>query len=94
MYRSPVRAEFEEHLQRIRERGEAPTEPHLATIARLREQLAAEKKKAARYRAERDEARRAQETLANQVRVLDEQNRRLETSLADADKVVALPVAR
>ena len=94
VYRSPLRDEFEEHVARIRERGEAPTEPHLATIVKLREQLTAEKEKAARYRSERDEARRAQETFANQVRVLDEQNRRLEATLADAGKVVRRSGAR
>ena len=90
VYRSPLRVEFEEHVQRIRDRGEAPTEPHLATIAKLRDQLAAEKERSARYRGERDYARRGQETLANQLRLLDEQNRRLEVSLADAGKLARL----
>jgi hypothetical protein len=81
-----LRAEFDEHVQRIGARAEAPTEPHLAAIARLRQQLADERVKSARYRSERDDARRAQETLANQVSVLDQQNRRLEAKLGDEGK--------
>src|ERR1700757_132145 len=74
VYRSPVLEEFNEHVRRVAERAEAPTEPHLQTIAKLRERLGAAEAKSSRYRGERDEARRAQNTLANEVRVLDELN--------------------
>jgi len=90
VYRSALLEEFNEHLRRIAERGEAPTERHLQTIARLRQQLAEEKERSARYRVERDEARRQQETLANQVRLFDEQNRRLEGELGNAGRVAVL----
>lgn len=90
VYRSALVEEFNEHLRRIAERGEAPTERHLQTIARLHQQLAEEKERTARYRVERDQARRQQETLANQVRLLDEQNRHLERELGDTGKVVPL----
>lgn len=85
-----ITKEFAEHVQRISERGEEPAERHLQRISRLREQLAEEKARSARYRTERDEARATQQTLANQLRVLDEQNRRLEAQLADQGKVTRL----
>ena len=73
-----VVAEFNEHVRRIAERTEAPTEEHLQRIVKLREELRVEKERSARYREEAKAAKSAQRTLANQVVVLDEKLRRLE----------------
>jgi len=71
VYRSPVIAEFNEHVARLRDQEVAPTEPHLKRIQQLQTELAQEKERSRRYRQERDEAKARQSVLANRLLVLD-----------------------
>jgi len=71
VYRSEALSEFNEHLARLRERSEAPTEPHLRRIRELQEALSQEKERAKRYRSERDEAKVREAALANRLLALD-----------------------
>src|ERR1035441_1853748 len=71
VYRSALFLEFKEHVARLREQKVEPSHAHLKRISSLQEQLAAEREKAARYRAERDKARAFNSGLANQAHRLD-----------------------
>jgi len=71
VYRSEALSEFNEHLARLRERSEVPTEPHLRRIRELQEALSQEKERAKRYRSERDEAKVREAALANRLLALD-----------------------
>ena len=73
-----VIAEFNDHLRRVAERDELPSEKHLQKIVVLQKQLKEEKERSARYLCDVKAAKAAQQTLANQVLVLDGKNRRLE----------------
>ncbi len=76
LYRSyrPLLDEFRGHLRRIEESSGA-SDRRAATLDRLREKLNEVDARAARYRAERDEARTERDANASRVAYLHEQNR-------------------
>lgn len=78
--------EFREHLERLPS-GPAGDRRHLeATAAQLREIT----ERAARYRAERDAARRARDANASRIIYLTDQNLQLHEALSSLRGVVAL----
>jgi hypothetical protein len=81
-------SEFEDHRQR-HQAGE--TRSALQTrLTRLREDRDEWKRKATDYRTQSQERAERVATLENQIRLLDEEVRRLELAAADAAKLVVL----
>jgi hypothetical protein len=77
----PLVDELLAHRTQLAERNVGPADRNLATVARLRGELQAERAKARKDLREREEARAQVESLANRVVVLDEHARRLEENL-------------
>ncbi len=85
LYRSyrPLLDEFRGHLRHIEESG-GPSDRRAATLDLLREKLSKVDARAARYRAERDDARGERDANASRVAYLQEQNRLLRHQLEGA----------
>jgi hypothetical protein len=78
VYRSPLAEEFKGHVERLKAQEDEPQEKNLALIAKLRQELVEANQRATKYRQERDEASANEKVLAQQVVLLDEENKRLE----------------
>jgi len=78
LYRTyrPVLDEFREHLTRLAASG-APTDRRAAEIERLKAKLAEATGRGARYRQERDEARRERDANASKLAYFAQQNGQL-----------------
>ncbi|MDQ2829326.1 MAG: hypothetical protein M3Y74_09780, partial [Chloroflexota bacterium] len=86
-----VVGEFSAEVQRLANDGGPPVEKHMATIAKLREELEKVERRAATYREKCEEACAERDTLANYIVVLEELNRRLEAQVPPPEKIIRLP---
>lgn len=84
--------EFHAHVRQVEAGGDSP-DRRGRRIEVLEQRLADAEGKAARYRTERDEARRERDVYASQVTFLDEQNRLLREH-AESAEVTGLNTVR
>jgi len=86
-----VVGEFSAEVQRLANDGGPPVEKHMATIAKLQEELEKVERRATTYREKCEEACAERDTLANYIVVLEELNRRLEAQVPPPEKIIRLP---
>jgi hypothetical protein len=89
VYRSGLVDEWKDRCKQLLEGG-VTNHAHLARIVELEARLADFKRKASRYRVERDEEKERARALANRVVLLDLEVQSLLQRLNDANKVTTL----